>query len=214
MGSNSYECCDVLKFLILFLVQNYQVAERLQLFSKYLRLPPIVYAKVERRLATKDRRAIDTLIHLHYQVMSTYFDRLKRLLPEQERHRLERSEKEVTTLLNHPNNYIDGFCPWFAYRRLLMIALRSRTILYEASPDLSGLLTPIRFSGSKLLLMVQTELELVERTMLDGHTAPFFTLYASIARDIAIKKIQKVWRLKLKTLRYSKHQQQHVTFGE
>lgn len=214
------QCSPSLSHTLLFLPYDvvcllFQVAERLQLFSRALDVPPLVYAKVDRQLDSRHRQDINTLIHLHHQVMSTHFDRLKVMLPEPERLSFENRSREVASLLSlssgdNNNNNIDGFSPFFAYRRLLSEAFKLRILMYELNEDFSGLLTPIRAPSSKLPSLIKTELELSNRILLDGHTDHFLQVYASLSRSMAATKIQKLIRSRLPSFH---KQKQHVTFG-
>ena len=61
-----------------------------------------------------------------------------------------------------------------------------------------GLLTTIKFGGPKLVRIVRQELELMEKALLDSCENHHFLLYEIVGRKVAIHKIQRIWRHRIK----------------
>lgn len=63
---------------------------------------------------------------------------------------------------------------------------------------LAGLLTCVKFGGSRLLMGVRSELGLMERALLDDHEDQAFVLYQDLTRTMAACRIQASWRRRIK----------------
>jgi hypothetical protein len=64
--------------------------------------------------------------------------------------------------------------------------------------DRLGLLTSIKFAGPRLLAAVRKELELLGQVLLDGCDNHSLVLYEAVRRKVAVQKIQRNWRHRIK----------------
>jgi len=205
-------------------------ADSMHLFSRCLQLCPLALAKIDRKLDQRTHTEIMSMVHMHNTIMTPFFERLKAKLPDMARSSftaLQQQVQQVIELSRKSFSTAKGFCPIYAYRRLLNAALQYRMICYELHSDYASLLLfnskeeaisndgqsaedienadQQTIDNAQLVKMMSGELEMTARVLLDAgdktstSQIEMFSIYDGIKKSLAVMKVQSQWRRKLKT---------------